>query len=84
MWNITPKEAVQVQREMAGAVSEKRDFGKVEIVAGVDVSVRKGRAKAAAVVLDFETLENIDTAIAEGSVSFPYVPGLLTDRKSIV
>ncbi len=81
IWNVTPKQAVQIQREMARLVSETRDFDEIETVAGVDSSVRKGRAKAAVVVLDFGTLEVIDAAVAEGPVSFRYVPGLLTFRE---
>ncbi len=51
--------------------------------AGLDVSYDKGsdRIAAAAVVLDIETLEVLETAIVHGEVSFPYVPGLLAFRE---
>lgn len=52
-------------------------------VAGLDVSYAIGssRVVAAAVVLDLATLDVVDQATAAGTVSFPYVPGLLAFRE---
>ncbi|MEV6134532.1 endonuclease V [Nocardia sp. NPDC051990] len=38
-------------------------------------------AATAAVVLDSATLDPVDTAVAHGTVTFPYVPGLLSFRE---
>lgn len=53
------------------------------LVAGADVSIRRGRdtGYAAVVVLDTTTLEVVDQATAAGAVEFPYVPGLLSFRE---
>ena len=53
----------------------------VAVLAGLDVSVRGDRVRAAAVVLDAGTLEVVDQAVWEGPVAFPYVPGLLSFRE---
>ncbi|WP_051027306.1 endonuclease V [Nocardia higoensis] len=52
-------------------------------VAGLDSAYddNTGLAASAAVVLDAHTLTPIDTAVAHGEVSFPYVPGLLAFRE---
>lgn len=57
--------------------------GEVRRVAGVDVSYDKGsdRLVAAAVVLDAQTLEPLETVLVDGVSRFPYVPGLLAFRE---
>ncbi|WP_285545372.1 endonuclease V [Streptomyces lavendulae] len=53
------------------------------LIAGVDVAYDDERdlVAAAAVVLDAATLEVVAESTAAGSVSFPYVPGLLAFRE---
>jgi deoxyribonuclease V len=55
----------------------------VRLVAGVDVSVSRatGKARAAVVVLSYPDLMLAEMAIAEGELTFPYVPGLLSFRE---
>ena len=81
-WDLTPKEAVAVQRELEPLVREAPlDPDAVGTVAGLDVSVRGDRVRAAIVVLDAETLAVVDQAVWDGPVAFPYVPGLLSFRE---
>ena len=81
-WDLTPKEAVAVQRRLAPLVREEPlDLDALRTVAGVDVSVRGDRVRAAVVVLDVDTLGVLDQATWEGPVVFPYVPGLLSFRE---
>ncbi len=87
-WDVTPKEAVQIQRRLAAHVlaepleaSLGRPVEAVETVAGVDVSIRKGRAQAAISVLRLPELEVVDEATCRAEVPFPYVPGLLSFRE---
>jgi len=79
-WQVSPREAVGIQREMAGYVREE-PLGKVRTIAGVDVSVRGREVQAAIAVLAFPSLEVVDRAIWSGDVQFPYVPGLLSFRE---
>ena len=53
------------------------------LVAGVDVSYAKDAdlVAGAVVVLDLDTLEVVDSAVAMRKVDFPYLPGLLAFRE---
>jgi deoxyribonuclease V len=53
------------------------------LVAGVDVAYDDERdvVAAAAVLLDYTTLEVVEQATAVGPVAFPYLPGLLAFRE---
>lgn len=60
---------------------ERRDrIGRVRRIAGIDVSIRDGRARAAVVVMSPD-LEVVETRTAEVAAAFPYVPGLLAFRE---
>jgi deoxyribonuclease V len=52
-------------------------------VAGLDVAYAEdsSRLAAAVVVLDAGTLETVECAVAKGTTSFPYVPGLFAFRE---
>ncbi|MBY9067041.1 deoxyribonuclease V [Hyphomonas sp. WL0036] len=82
-WDITPKEAVALQRELATQVEREDRLGLVSRVAGVDVSYHAAtdRLAAAAVVLDAATLQVMDVQIVYGRPGFPYVPGLFSFRE---
>ncbi|MCX7789817.1 MAG: deoxyribonuclease V [Chloroflexaceae bacterium] len=60
------------------------DFGPLRTVAGVDVGFEEGGAvaRAAVVVLDFDSLVPVAHALARRPVTFPYVPGLLSFREA--
>jgi deoxyribonuclease V len=77
----TPREAVALQRELAGRVIRETTEGPPETIAGVDISVRDDKARAAIVVASYPDLEPIESAIAVRPVEFPYVPGLLGFRE---
>ncbi|MEL6614622.1 MAG: endonuclease V [Bacteroidota bacterium] len=81
-WDVSPREAVQIQRDLAPRVREVPLAQEaVRAVAGLDVSVRDDRVRAAIVVMDVDAMEVVDQAIWEGPTPFPYVPGLLSFRE---
>ncbi len=85
-WDLTPKEAIAVQRELACRVVRAGELRGVRRVAGVDISVDRveKRGTGAVVVLSYPELEVVDAAVVEAPLTFPYVPGLLSFRETPV
>jgi len=83
---MPPKEAIAFQKELATQVIIDRplDFSRIELVAGVDVSVKNGWSQAAVVVLRMQDFSIIETALAKQPTSYPYIPGLLSFREGPV
>ncbi|MFO1155578.1 MAG: deoxyribonuclease V [Rhodospirillales bacterium] len=85
-WDLTPKEAVAVQRQAAASVERADRFGPLRTVCGIDVAYgvrgRGGIARAAAVLLDLATLAVLAESVVQIPAAFPYVPGLLTFREA--
>ncbi len=85
-WDLTPAEAVALQRRLRSEIVTDRaiDLGAVRLVAGVDVSVKNERSRAAVVVVTFPGFLLVETAVAERPTPFPYIPGLLSFREGPV
>ncbi|MBK8209364.1 MAG: deoxyribonuclease V [Rhodospirillales bacterium] len=85
-WNVTPREAVALQRCAALAIEPVDRLGDITTIAGVDVAYgargRGATARAAAVLLDLATLVVLGESVIEMPATFPYVPGLLTFREA--
>lgn len=84
-WDVTPKEAVQLQRKLRDRVAiEPTQISKIRTVAAADVSFDKKRpdvAFAALVVCSFPDLQEIARLYAPVRITFPYIPGLLSFRE---
>lgn len=82
-WNLTESEALMLQNELAGKVINEDMLNDIKYVAGVDVAYDEKIDKqiAAVVILDPNTLEVIETSIAEDVTHFPYIPGLFSFRE---
>lgn len=83
-WDLTSGEAIALQKQLAHQVVVNVPApGNLQRIAGVDVSYKRGanRFYASVVVLDYASLDMLDTATASGTVNFPYVPGLLSFRE---
>jgi deoxyribonuclease V len=82
-WDLTPKEAVALQRRLAARVVHHDDLAAPRFVAGVDVGFENHGtvARAAVAVLAFPSLDLVDCALARQPIRFPYVPGLLSFRE---
>ena len=85
-WDLSPKEAVRLQRQLASWVIREGDVPKdaVRLIAGADVAFDRphGRAVGAVVVVAYPSLEPVERVTVEAPVTFPYVPGLLSFRET--
>ncbi|MGE3809721.1 MAG: deoxyribonuclease V [Gemmataceae bacterium] len=85
-WDLTPKDAVALQRELAGRVDASVSLTDCRLVAGADVSYERfgNRFYAGVVVIRLPELEVVEKASAVADSPFPYVPGLLSFREAPV
>lgn len=83
-WDLTPKEAIALQRELADKVLDEHLRRKVQRVAGCDgCFVRNGKSIiAGCVVWDLERKEVVERTHVIRDCAFPYVPGLLSFREA--
>ena len=82
-WAVTPTEAVQIQRALAGRVRRRGSLGAVRLVAGCDAAFSSdgGACVAGVVVWDTRLRSVVEQRVVRGMVRFPYVPGLLSFRE---
>jgi deoxyribonuclease V len=83
-WDLTPKEAMALQAELAARVVREDTAREVRRVAGVDVGFEDdGKVTRAAVaVLDFPGLALAERVVVRQPTRFPYIPGLLSFREA--
>lgn len=81
--DITPKEAIQMQKELRGQILLRPFEGDPKTVGGADISFNRGSniVHAGIVVLSLATLEPVAYSLVTTEVTFPYVPGLLAFRE---
>lgn len=84
LWDLTPKEAVQLQRQLREQVKTDLILTDPKRIAGVDVAyLRQPRQSlATVVVLSYPSLESVESATVKVKTSFPYLPGLLSFRET--
>ena len=82
-WNLSPAEAIALQKELRTHLILSDQLGLVRRVAGVDVGFETGGmiTRAAVAVLCYPELDVLETAIARRPTEFPYIPGLLSFRE---
>lgn len=85
-WDISPKEAVSIQRQLQKDITLSSLPKPPAIIAGADVSYDKGSSIffSGLVLLTFPDLEIVEEVSCSASVSFPYIPGLLSFREGPV
>ena len=91
-WDISPKEAVALQRELAGFVRFEPIAESARIIGGADCAFlgeRRGRRQApagrivaGAVLCDAESMDILERVVLVRPCTFPYVPGLLSFREA--
>jgi deoxyribonuclease V len=85
-WDLTPAEAVALQRELASRVDTRTPLTCWDLVAGADVSYNRhsNRFYAGVVVLRTADGSIVEKQEAVRDSPFPYVPGLLSFREAPV
>jgi deoxyribonuclease V len=83
-WNLTPTEAVALQKELRAQVVLPPLPNNIELVAGADISYNKFSdvIYAGIVVLRLPSLEVVTTAGVVTTTKFPYISGLLSFRET--
>lgn len=81
--DLSPSEAVALQKKLKDQIQIRPMKGPIRYIAGSDISFNKfsPTVYAGFVVLDFKTLKIVETASAVMDVTFPYIPGLLSFRE---
>jgi deoxyribonuclease V len=82
-WDITPKEAIELQKKLASQVALKPLSERIALVAGADVgySLHRNTAVAALATYTFPALEFRELVQLHDEISYPYVSGLLSFRE---
>ncbi|WP_458068955.1 deoxyribonuclease V [Rhodanobacter sp. BL-MT-08] len=82
-WDGDVARARALQTELALRVSLEDDYPPLRLLAGVDVGFEEDGAitRAAAVLLDAQTLQPLAQVIARLPTRMPYIPGLLSFRE---
>src|SRR5207244_1361915 len=82
-WNLTPKEAVALQRALAGQIDAHTPLAKFDLIAGADVSYNRFSTEIHAGVVVWRASDGVivERQSVQGVMLFPYVPGLLTFRE---
>jgi deoxyribonuclease V len=92
-WNLEPKQAIELQNELRKKITPglftkigKLYFRKtrIDLIAGADVSFKKGKAIGIVAVLSFPELKLIESIKRIAKINYPYIPGLLTFREGPV
>lgn len=80
-WNITPKDAIELQKNLSKEVIIAKFQIKPTLIAGTDVSFRDGMAYGVVVILSYPELKIVEAIKKIEKISYPYVPGLLSFRE---
>jgi deoxyribonuclease V len=87
-WHVDYSTAAGIQRDLAGRVILRDEDlpDTIELVAGADVSCKRGdnRLFAVVVVLSYPDLDVLEEVSCVARADFPYIPGLLTFREGPV
>lgn len=81
-WDVSPKQAIEIQRDLRHLVESKWENKEIHTIAGVDVSFpAKQTVMAAVVILSWPSLKVVESRTKTRESTFPYVPGLLAFRE---
>lgn len=82
--NISEEQAKKLQLQLSKKIVMQDDFKNIDLAVGVDVAYSEVNdiLVAAAVVIDINTLQVIESKTIEDTVKFPYISGLFSFREA--
>ena len=82
-WDLTPSEAVKLQRELREKINLSPLERPIQRIAGADISYNKNddTIYAGIIVLDYHSMRPICRSAIIDKMKFPYIPGLLSFRE---
>ncbi|HWH16388.1 MAG TPA: deoxyribonuclease V [Candidatus Paceibacterota bacterium] len=82
-WDLTPRDAIALQKELAARVALTPLTAEPSRIGGCDVSMNRFAKEGFAgfVTLSYPNLETLATSAVKAAIPFPYVPGLLSFRE---
>jgi deoxyribonuclease V len=85
-WKVSVEEATQIQENLRSRLILEKTFSELRSIGGADVAYLKDRnfLFGAIVVLSFPKMETLETVMARGEITFPYIPGLFAFREGPV
>ena len=83
-WEVGAAQAREIQESLAKRVIAEDAVITPRLIAGIDISApdAQGVARGAVVVLGYPEFNLVEVKVADGKITFPYVPGLLSFRES--
>ncbi len=82
-WDVSPKEAVEIQKSLRDQVKIQKLSSTVRYIAGADMSFERfsNIVYAGFVVIDIKTLEIVASSTIVTEAKFPYISGLFSFRE---
>ncbi len=82
-WDLTPKEAIELQKKLRSEVKLVPLRAKPVLIGGCDVSMNRFATEGFAgfVTLTYPELQLVDHAVVKDIIPMPYIPGLLSFRE---
>ena len=82
-WDISPKEAVELQKVLRRQICLTSLTKPVTLIGGCDVSMNRFAKEGFAgfVVLEYPSLRMVSHSVVKDKIPFPYIPGLLSFRE---
>jgi deoxyribonuclease V len=82
-WNLSPKDAIELQKELAGRVRIQPLPSRFATIGAADIAYCKSSDVLIAVIVTFgwPDLELLESVHITSKVQFPYIPGLLSFRE---